>query len=44
MVITIEPGVATDFGVFHVEQDVLVTETGHEILSTAHTGIRMIGD
>lgn len=43
MVITIEPGVATDFGVFHVEQDVLVTESGHEVLSTAHTGLRQIG-
>ena len=43
MVITIEPGVATGFGVFHVEQDVLVTESGHEVLSTAHTGIRQIG-
>jgi Xaa-Pro dipeptidase len=42
MVITIEPGVATDFGVFHVEQDVLVTENGHEVLSTAHAGIRQI--
>jgi Xaa-Pro aminopeptidase len=39
MVITIEPGVATEFGVFHVEQDVLVTETGHEVLSTAATEI-----
>ncbi len=39
MVITIEPGVATEFGVFHVEQDVLVTETGHEVLSTAPTEI-----
>ncbi len=44
MVITIEPGVATDFGVFHVEQNVLVTETGHEVLSTASTGIRQIGE
>jgi Xaa-Pro aminopeptidase len=43
MVITIEPGVATGFGVFHVEQDVLVTESGHEVLSTVHTGIRQIG-
>jgi Xaa-Pro aminopeptidase len=44
MVITIEPGVATGFGVFHVEQNVLVTESGHEVLSTAHTRIREIGD
>jgi Xaa-Pro aminopeptidase len=39
MVITIEPGVATEFGVFHVEQNVLVTDAGHEILSTAPTEI-----
>jgi Xaa-Pro aminopeptidase len=37
MVITIEPGVATEFGVFHVEQNVLVTNTGHEVLSAAPT-------
>ncbi len=43
MVITIEPGVATAFGVFHVEQDVLVTPGGHEVLSTASTAIRRIG-
>jgi Xaa-Pro aminopeptidase len=43
MVITIEPGVATDFGVFHVEQDVLVTQSGYEVLSTAPTGLRQIG-
>jgi len=39
MVITIEPGVATDFGVFHIEQDVLVTQNGHEVLSTASTDL-----
>ena len=42
MIITIEPGVATEFGVFHVEQDVLVTPAGHEVLSTAPTGIWQI--
>jgi len=35
MVITIEPGVATPYGIFHVEEEVLVTEEGHELLSTA---------
>jgi Xaa-Pro aminopeptidase len=35
MVITIEPGVATTYGTFHVEEDVLVTERGYELLSTA---------
>lgn len=35
MVITVEPGVATSYGTFHVEEDVLVTEDGYELLSTA---------
>jgi Xaa-Pro aminopeptidase len=42
MVITVEPGVATSFGVFHVEQNVLVTETGCEVLSTAPTILHSI--
>ncbi len=35
MVITVEPGVATKYGTFHVEEDVLVTERGYELLSLA---------
>ena len=35
MIVTIEPGVATPFGIFHVEENVLVTEQGHEVLSQA---------
>jgi Xaa-Pro aminopeptidase len=35
MVVSIEPAVATEFGLFHVEQDVLVTDTGCEVLSTS---------
>jgi Xaa-Pro aminopeptidase len=35
MVISVEPGVATDFGLFHVEQNVLVTGDGAEVLSTS---------
>ena len=35
MVLTIEPGVATTFGTFHVEENVVVTETGYELLSHA---------
>ncbi len=35
MIITIEPGVATEFGIFHIEQNVLVTDDGHELLSHA---------
>jgi Xaa-Pro dipeptidase len=34
MVVTIEPGLAANVGRFHVEQDVLVTTTGAEIVST----------
>lgn len=33
MVITIEPGVATAFGTFHIEQQILVTQHEPEILS-----------
>jgi Xaa-Pro aminopeptidase len=35
MVITIEPGFATEFGIFHVEQNVVVTDDGPDVLSTA---------
>ena len=35
MAITIEPGVASVHGTFHVEENVLVTERGFELLSTA---------
>jgi Xaa-Pro aminopeptidase len=35
MIVTVEPGVATSFGIFHVEENVLVTEQGHEVLSEA---------
>ncbi len=35
MVLTIEPGVGTTFGTFHVEENVVVTETGYELLSHA---------
>ncbi len=35
MVLTVEPGVGTDFGTFHVEENVLVTDSGYEILSHA---------
>jgi Xaa-Pro aminopeptidase len=42
MVITIEPGVATDFGIFHVEQDVIVTPEGSEVISLAPWSLRRI--
>lgn len=35
MVITLEPGVATEYGTFHVEENILVTPDGHEVLSQA---------
>jgi Xaa-Pro aminopeptidase len=33
MVITLEPGIVSPEGVYIVEQDIAVTETGHEVLS-----------
>jgi Xaa-Pro aminopeptidase len=42
MVITIEPGVATSFGIFHVEENVVVTETGYEILSVCPWELRRL--
>ena len=33
MVITIEPGVATDYGIFHIEEQILVTDGVPEVLS-----------
>ena len=35
MIVTVEPGIATADGTFHVEENVVVTEAGAEILSTA---------
>jgi Xaa-Pro aminopeptidase len=43
MVISIEPGVATDFGLFHAEENVVVTEAGYEVLSTCSAELRTIG-
>ena len=42
MVITIEPGVATKYGTFHVEENVLITEDGFEILSECPRELRKI--
>jgi Xaa-Pro aminopeptidase len=39
MVITIEPGVATEYGMFHIEENVLVTPDGCEVLSTAQRSL-----
>jgi Xaa-Pro dipeptidase len=35
MVISIEPGVATAYGIFHIEENVVCTEDGYEVLSDA---------
>ncbi|PYM66680.1 MAG: hypothetical protein DMD79_02345 [Candidatus Rokuibacteriota bacterium] len=42
MVITIEPGVATEFGMFHVEHDVVVSAEGPEVISVAPWPLRSI--
>ncbi|MEM3507666.1 MAG: Xaa-Pro peptidase family protein [Candidatus Bathyarchaeia archaeon] len=42
MVITIEPGIVADYGCFHVEENVLVTEDGYEILSIAERELKVI--
>jgi Xaa-Pro aminopeptidase len=39
MVISLEPGVATEDGVFHAEANVLVTRDGREVLSIAPSGL-----
>jgi Xaa-Pro aminopeptidase len=43
MVLTAEPGVAAPFGVFHVEENVVVTATGYETLSTCSWELRTLG-
>ena len=43
MTITIEPGVATAFGLFHAEHDVAVTSDGHEVLTRSPQHLRTIG-
>ncbi|MCZ6675747.1 MAG: Xaa-Pro peptidase family protein [Candidatus Poribacteria bacterium] len=35
MIVTIEPGVATDDGTFHMEENVLITADGPQVLTTA---------
>lgn len=43
MVITIEPGVATEYGTFHIEEQVLVTDDVPEILSDAPRHLIEVG-
>jgi Xaa-Pro aminopeptidase len=42
MVVTMEPGVATEHGIFHVEENVLVTDSGPEVISVAPWGLRSL--
>jgi Xaa-Pro aminopeptidase len=42
MIVTIEPGVATAFGVFHVEENVLTTEGDPQVLSSDRWQLKVI--
>ena len=42
MVITVEPAIVRDDGIYQVEQNVAVTETGYEILSHTSHELRTI--
>lgn len=35
MVIAIEPAIATSYGIFHIEENVIVTPAGHDVISVA---------
>jgi Xaa-Pro aminopeptidase len=43
MVITVEPGIITEYGAFHIEQNVLVTRDGCEVLSIAPRELATLG-
>lgn len=36
MIVTIEPGVATNYGTFHIEENVLITKEGPRVLTDGH--------
>lgn len=42
MVVSVEPGFAAPYGLFHVEQNVLVTHDGNEVLSASPWELRSI--
>jgi Xaa-Pro aminopeptidase len=43
MVLTVEPGVIRDVGIFHAEENVAVTDTGAETLSLAPAELARLG-
>lgn len=43
MAITVEPGLVEDCGTFHVEENLIVTETGVEVTSTAGRDLWSVG-
>jgi Xaa-Pro aminopeptidase len=43
MVVSVEPGIATEYGTFHVEEDVVVREDGCEVLSTSPRELLRLG-
>ena len=43
MVITVEPTIIRDDGIFEVEEDVAVTTTGYELLSHSGPELRRLG-
>lgn len=42
MTITMEPGVATEYGIFHVEENVIVTESDPEVISVSPRELRTL--
>lgn len=43
MVVSIEPGLVRDDGVFHIEENILITKDGAEVLSNAPRELRELG-
>jgi Xaa-Pro aminopeptidase len=42
MVITIEPGLVMEDGIYHVEENLIVTQNGCEVLSQAPRELRVL--
>ena len=42
MAITMEPGVSTEYGIFHVEENVIVTESDPEVISVSPRELRTL--